>query len=102
MFAARLLAELEAAGFPYAPRHRGVDPEGCDILTFIPDETTTHPFALADRLLLASCRARKRCSRIYPEHSHARTAATCSTAGVRMEAVSTLLPHADVRVTAVC
>ncbi|MGX7669983.1 aminoglycoside phosphotransferase family protein [Plantactinospora sp. DSM 117369] len=42
-FAAQVLTHLEAVGFPYAPRHLGVDEFGRDILSFIPGVTTDHP-----------------------------------------------------------
>jgi hypothetical protein len=41
-FAAQVLACLESAGFPYAPRFLGVD-ERRDMLSFIPGRTTDHP-----------------------------------------------------------
>jgi len=46
--AARLLGYLEASGYPYAPRHLGVDDRGRDILTYIPGGTTNHPSQRAD------------------------------------------------------
>jgi Phosphotransferase enzyme family len=42
-FAAKVLACLESAGFPYAPRFLGVDERGRDILSYIPGRTTDHP-----------------------------------------------------------
>ncbi|MFI6739035.1 hypothetical protein ACIBI9_39445 [Nonomuraea sp. NPDC050451] len=42
-FAARVLAHLESAGYPHAPRHLGIDEQGRDILSFIPGTTTDHP-----------------------------------------------------------
>jgi Ser/Thr protein kinase RdoA (MazF antagonist) len=42
-FAARVLAYLESAGYPYAPRFLGVDDRGRDILSYIPGRTTDHP-----------------------------------------------------------
>jgi len=42
-FAARVLAYLESAGYPYAPRFLGVDDCGRDILSYIPGRTTDHP-----------------------------------------------------------
>ena len=42
-FAVRVLSYLESAGYPYAPRHLGVDGQGRDMLTFIPGQTTDHP-----------------------------------------------------------
>ncbi|MGV9378841.1 aminoglycoside phosphotransferase family protein [Nonomuraea sp. NPDC003707] len=42
-FAARVLAQLESAGYPHAPRHLGIDEQGRDILSFIPGATTDHP-----------------------------------------------------------
>jgi Phosphotransferase enzyme family len=47
-FAARLLAYLESAAYPYAPRYLGVDDRGRDILTYIPGQTTDHPSQRAD------------------------------------------------------
>ncbi|WP_422744748.1 phosphotransferase [Micromonospora sp. WMMD754] len=56
----RLLSHLEAVGYPYAPRHLGVDPQGREMLTFIPGETTDHPsqraagaYALGGKMLRA-------------------------------------------------
>jgi hypothetical protein len=42
-FAAQVLAYLESAGYPYAPRYLGVDDDGRDILSYIPGQTTDHP-----------------------------------------------------------
>ncbi|TDC25487.1 aminoglycoside phosphotransferase family protein [Streptomyces sp. 8K308] len=42
-FAAAVLRHLEAVGYPYAPRHLGVDDRGRDILTFVDGRTTDHP-----------------------------------------------------------
>lgn len=42
-FAVRLLSCLETAGYPGAPRFRGIDQRGRDVLTFIPGEITDHP-----------------------------------------------------------
>jgi hypothetical protein len=57
-YAARLLGYLESAGYAHAPRHRGVDEQGREVLTFIPGETTGHPgqraplaYALGGRML---------------------------------------------------
>ncbi|SPL93989.1 aminoglycoside phosphotransferase [[Actinomadura] parvosata subsp. kistnae] len=57
-FAAQVLAHLEAAGYPYAPRHLGIDERGRDVLDFIPGTTTDHPsqrapgaYALGGRML---------------------------------------------------
>jgi hypothetical protein len=47
-FAARVLAYLESAGYPYAPRYLGVDDGGRDILSYIPGQTTDHPSQRAD------------------------------------------------------
>ncbi len=47
-FAARVLAYLESAGYPYAPRFLGVDDCGRDILSYIPGRTTDHPGQRAD------------------------------------------------------
>ena len=46
--AARLLGFLEVSGYPYAPRYRGIDDRGRDILTYIPGRTTDHPGQRAD------------------------------------------------------
>jgi hypothetical protein len=46
--AARLLAYLESADYPYAPRYLGVDDRGRDVLTYIPGQTTDHPSQRAD------------------------------------------------------
>jgi Phosphotransferase enzyme family len=46
--AGQLLRFLEASGYPYAPRYRGVDGRGRDILTYIPGQTTDHPSQRAD------------------------------------------------------
>lgn len=46
--AARVLAYLESAGYPYAPRFLGIDDRGRDILTYIPGWTTDHPGQRAD------------------------------------------------------
>jgi hypothetical protein len=46
--AARLLAFLESAGYPYAPRYLGIDDRGRDILSYIPGQTTNHPSQRAD------------------------------------------------------
>jgi Phosphotransferase enzyme family len=46
--AARLLAYLESAGYPYAPRYLGVDDRGRDILTYIPGQTADHPSQRAE------------------------------------------------------
>jgi hypothetical protein len=40
---ASVLKFLESVNFPYAPRYRGVDDQGRDILTFVAGETTGHP-----------------------------------------------------------
>ncbi|SCE86786.1 Phosphotransferase enzyme family protein [Micromonospora mirobrigensis] len=57
-FAVRVLRHLEAVGYPYAPRHLGVDEQGRDMLTYIPGVTTDHPgqravgaYALGGRML---------------------------------------------------
>ncbi|TLF74184.1 aminoglycoside phosphotransferase family protein, partial [Nonomuraea sp. KC401] len=42
-FAARVLRHLESAGYPYAPRHLGIDERGRDVLGFITGATTDHP-----------------------------------------------------------
>jgi hypothetical protein len=42
-FAAKLLVYLESSGYPCAPRYRGVDGQGRDILSYIPGQTTDHP-----------------------------------------------------------
>lgn len=47
-FAARVLAYLESAGYPYAPRYLGVDDRDRDILSYIPGRTTDHPGQRAD------------------------------------------------------
>jgi hypothetical protein len=47
-FAARVLAYLESAGYPYAPGFLGVDDYGRDILSYIPGRTTDHPSQRAD------------------------------------------------------
>lgn len=47
-FAARVLAYLESAGYPYAPRYLGVDNGGRDILSYIPGQATDHPSRRAD------------------------------------------------------
>ncbi|MFF5175084.1 phosphotransferase [Micromonospora sp. NPDC000089] len=38
-----MLSFLEAAGYPYAPRHLGVDERGRQVLSYVPGETTDHP-----------------------------------------------------------
>jgi Phosphotransferase enzyme family len=59
-FSVRVLSHLEAVGYPYAPRHLGIDEQGRDVLTFIPGETTDHPrqraagaYALGGKMLRA-------------------------------------------------
>ncbi|RLK54158.1 aminoglycoside phosphotransferase family protein [Actinokineospora cianjurensis] len=47
-FAAEVLRYLESAGYPYAPRHLGVDEKGRDVLSYIPGETTDHPSQRAE------------------------------------------------------
>jgi hypothetical protein len=47
-FAARVLAYLEAAGYPYAPRYVGLDDRGRDVLSYIPGQTTSHPSERAE------------------------------------------------------
>ena len=47
-FAARVLAYLESAGYPHAPRYLGVDDCGRDILSYIPGQTTDHPSQRAE------------------------------------------------------
>jgi hypothetical protein len=47
-FAAQVLAFLESAGYPWAPRFLGVDDRGRDILSYIPGRTTDHPSQRAD------------------------------------------------------
>jgi Ser/Thr protein kinase RdoA (MazF antagonist) len=63
-FATQVLTYLESVGYPYAPRHLGIDERGRDILTFIPGHTSDHPgqrapgaFGLAGRMLSALHRA---------------------------------------------
>ncbi|MEV0614493.1 phosphotransferase [Nonomuraea sp. NPDC050404] len=58
--AARVLTFLESVGYPYAPRHLGIDERGRDILTYIPGVTTDHPgqrapgaYAIGGRMLRA-------------------------------------------------
>jgi len=57
-FAARVLVFLESVGYPYAPRHLGVDDRDRDVLSYIPGRTTDHPsqrdrsaYATAGRML---------------------------------------------------
>ncbi|CCH31939.1 aminoglycoside phosphotransferase family protein [Actinosynnema sp. NPDC047251] len=47
-FAARVLSHLESVGYPYAPRHLGVDDRGRDVLTHLPGRTTDHPTQRAE------------------------------------------------------
>jgi hypothetical protein len=42
-FAAEVLTFLESAGYTHAPRYRGIDPLGRDVLSFVPGHTTDHP-----------------------------------------------------------
>jgi hypothetical protein len=41
--AARVLLALERASYPFAPRYLGQDPDGRDVLTYVPGATTSHP-----------------------------------------------------------
>lgn len=43
VFSTQVLDFLEEHGFPWSPRHQGVDKEDRDILTFTPGMTTDHP-----------------------------------------------------------
>nr|WP_116178852.1 aminoglycoside phosphotransferase family protein [Kutzneria buriramensis] len=47
-FAEQVLRHLEAVGYPHAPRFRGVDDRGRDILTYVPGRTTDHPSQRAE------------------------------------------------------
>ena len=42
-FAAQVLAVLESVGYPYSPRHLGIDDHDRDVLSYIPGRTTDHP-----------------------------------------------------------
>lgn len=46
--AAAILTTLERLQYPFAPRYRGVDSEGHDLLSFIPGVTTSHPSERAE------------------------------------------------------
>lgn len=48
VFAVDVLRYLESVGYPYAPRHLGVDEQGRDVLSYIPGETTDHPSQRAE------------------------------------------------------
>jgi aminoglycoside phosphotransferase (APT) family kinase protein len=57
-FVADVLRQLEAVGYPYAPRHLGIDDRGRDVLSYVPGTTTDHPsqraagaYALAGTML---------------------------------------------------
>lgn len=43
VFAARVLRDLNARGYRWAPQYLGVDDEGRDVLSFVEGATTSHP-----------------------------------------------------------
>jgi len=46
--AAAILTALEQLGYPFAPRYRGRDADGYDVLSFVPGVTTNHPTQRAE------------------------------------------------------
>ncbi|MGN6204489.1 aminoglycoside phosphotransferase family protein [Humibacter sp.] len=43
VFAAKVLRELNARGYRWAPRYLGIDDQGRDVLSFVEGATTSHP-----------------------------------------------------------
>lgn len=54
--AAAVLDALEQLRYPFAPRYRGLDREGHDLLSFVPGVTTNHPIERAEESYAAGAR----------------------------------------------
>lgn len=54
--AAAILTALEQLGYPFAPRYRGRDADGYDVLSFVPGVTTNHPTQRAENSYAAGAR----------------------------------------------